>query len=61
MPTMEEFLVANRDRFQALVEGFKAKGEGLVSNKRNSRTTATDIIVVARVRPVLDEEEDAGA
>ncbi|KLU85660.1 hypothetical protein MAPG_04682 [Magnaporthiopsis poae ATCC 64411] len=45
---MEEFLEANLDRFQALTEGFKPKDEGLASKKSNSRTTATDIVVVAR-------------
>ncbi|KAL8377402.1 hypothetical protein RB595_008194 [Gaeumannomyces hyphopodioides] len=58
---MEEFLIANRDRFEALVRGFKAKDEGLAAKKSNGRTTATDIVVVARVRPVLDEEKDTGA
>ncbi|KAL8288418.1 hypothetical protein RB597_000503 [Gaeumannomyces tritici] len=58
---MEEFLIANQDRFEALVKGFKAKDEGLATKKSNGRTTATDIVVVARVRPVLDEEKDGGA
>lgn len=56
---MEEFLVQNAKRYQALVEAFKP-GPSTQTSTATSASTSPDIVVSTRIRPLLDEEASAG-
>lgn len=56
---MEEFLVDNAKRYQALVKAFKPGASTQTSTAANA-STSPDIVVSTRIRPLLDEEASAG-
>lgn len=56
---MEEFLVQNAKRYQALVKAFKPGASTQTSTLANA-STSPDIVVSTRIRPLSDEEASAG-
>lgn len=56
---MEEFLVQNAKRYQTLVKAFKP-GASTQTSAATNTSTSPDIVVSARIRPLLDEEASAG-
>lgn len=56
---MEEFLVQNAKRYQALVKAFKPGASTQTSTEAKSSTNP-DIVVSTRIRPLLEEEKSAG-
>lgn len=56
---MDEFVVENAKRYQALVKAFKPGASTQTSTQTNA-STSPDIVVSTRIRPLLDEEETAG-
>lgn len=56
---MDEFLVDNAKRYQALVKAFKPGASTQTSTAANA-STSPDIVVSTRIRPLLDEEASAG-
>ena len=56
---MEEFLVQNAERYQALVRAFKP-GASTQASPETGSSTSPDIVVGTRIRPLLDEETSGG-
>lgn len=56
---MEDFLVQNAKRYQALVKAFKP-GASTQTSTATDASTSPDIVVSTRIRPLLDEEASAG-
>lgn len=55
---MEQFLIDNAERYKKLVAAFKPSASGPKGS--NSEAASPDIVVSARVRPMLEDETAQG-
>lgn len=62
---MDRFYLDNAARYQRLVDAFRPASTGMsglarVTEKLDSETISSDMVVSARIRPLLDDEIVAG-
>lgn len=55
---MEQFLIDNTSRFVKLVQSWKP--DAAKANVKASATPDADMLITARLRPLFDEEKEAG-
>jgi hypothetical protein len=57
---MEDYLIENTARYRDLVEGHNLKSRKATLTTKAETCVDSDITIVARLRPLLEDEEDGG-